>query len=178
MTTEHKPHSTQEIRVHAEWLMSDQNAYGVSADEELLCQMALGLVEQLETLREALEEVMPESHHPTCASFWEPPSRPMECDCGYALAEAALAASSGERVRAGMLSPTSSTEGASQSPEESSPASESEKQPCQRCGNRQWTYLAGNPAYPRRGFAYCSTCDPARETSNQERDPASEPESA
>ena len=40
-----------------------------------------------ERLREALEEVMPESHHPTCAVYL--PQE--ECDCGYDLAEAALA---------------------------------------------------------------------------------------
>ncbi len=38
-------------------------------------------------LREALEAVMPESHHPTCAVYL--PQE--ECDCGYDLAEAALA---------------------------------------------------------------------------------------
>ncbi len=38
-------------------------------------------------LEEALEEVMPESHHPTCAVYL--PQE--ECDCGYDLAEAALA---------------------------------------------------------------------------------------
>ncbi len=60
----------------------------VAHDHALKMQArALKAEEEREALREALEAVMPESHHPTCAVYL--PQE--ECDCGYDLAEAALA---------------------------------------------------------------------------------------
>lgn len=56
MPEERSQHSVQEMREHAEWLLSDKNLYGLSADEQLMCSMILSLVEQLETCHQARRE--------------------------------------------------------------------------------------------------------------------------